>query len=420
MLQSILEALLADLRGALVVGVGILALLVGNELLSRVVKLPSELTRKVSHIGSGFIVLSFPWLLDSAWSVALLTLSFLLILGVGKKTGLLMSIHGVSRRTGGAYFYPVAVLGIWLLSGGDKALFAIPIAIMAIADTGAALVGKARGETQFQVLDGQRSFEGTGTFFGLAFGIVLGGLALAGRPGWPDLLLVSLVAAMLTSAVEAVSVRGSDNILIPYAAWLVLERTLRLGLDELSAWLLGMLVSVLVVLAAYKPARLNPSAALLTFILGTLAYALGGWPWLAPLMVLYGLYALGRPSGLETDLTDVFAASVGSMLVVLLFAHTDDPGLFLPFLVTVSANGAVAAWMALRTRPWLRVLTPVAAAALPPALPLLMGLDVPVLALTAGGLAGLLLFLGLARTRLVGRRLVTSVVVALIAWLLAY
>ncbi len=419
MVKAVVAALLADLQGSLVVGVAIFALLVCNELLSRVVKLPSEVTRKVSHIGSGFIVLSFPWLLDSAWSVALLTVSFLLILGVGKKTGLLMSIHGVERRTGGAYFYPVAVLGVWLLANGDPARFAIPIAIMAIADTGAALVGKARGETVFQVLDGQRSFEGTGTFFGLAFAIVLGGLALAGEPGWPDLLLVSLVAALLTSAVEAVSVRGSDNILIPYAAWLVLERTLRLGLDELSTWLLGMLISVLVVLLAYKPARLNPAAALLTFVLGTLAYALGGWPWLAPLLVLYGLYALGRPSGLETDLTDVFAASVGSMLVVLLFAHTDDPALFLPFLVTVSANGAVAAWMALRRRPWLRAITPVAAAALPPALPLLMGREVPVLALTAGGLAGLLLFLGLARTRLVGRRLVTSVVVALIAWLLA-
>ena len=419
MLQSILEALLTDLRGVLVVGGAIFALLVCNELLSRVVKLPNELTRKISHIGSGFIVISFPWLLSSAWSVALLTLSFLVILGVGKKSGLLMSIHGVSRRTGGAYFYPVAVLGVWLLSGGDKALFAIPIAIMAIADTGAALVGKARGETVFQVLDGQRSFEGTGTFFGLAFAIVLGGLAIAGRPGWPDLLLVSLVAALLTSAVEAVSVRGSDNILIPYAAWLVLERTLRLGLDELSTWLLGMLVSVLVVLASYKAARLNPAAALLTFILGTLAYALGGWAWLLPLLVLYGLYALGRPSGLETDLTDVFAASVGSMLVVLLFAHTDDPGLFLPYLVTVSANAAVATWMVTRKHPWLRILTATMGAALPPALPLLMGLEVPVLALTAGGLAGLVLFLALARTRLVGRRLVASVSIAILAWLLA-
>jgi phytol kinase len=419
MLQAVVAALLADLQGSLVVGVAIFALLVCNELLSRVVKLPSEVTRKVSHIGSGFIVLSFPWLLDSAWSVALLTVSFLLILGVGKKTGLLMSIHGVERRTGGAYFYPVAVLGVWLLANGDPARFAIPIAIMAIADTGAALVGKARGETVFQVLDGQRSFEGTGTFFGLAFAIVLGGLALAGEPGWPDLLLVSLVAALLTSAVEAVSVRGSDNILIPYAAWMVLDRTLRLGLEELSAWLLGMLLSVLVVLGTYKAARLDPAAALLTFVLGTLAYALGGVAWLAPLLALYGLYALARPSGVETDLTDVFASSVGSMLVVLLFAHTDDPGLFLPFLVTVSANAAVATWLATRKLRGVRLLAVLGAASLPPVLPMALGREVPLLAVAAGGLAGLVLFLLLARTRLVGRRLTASVGIALIAWLLA-
>ncbi len=418
MLQSILDALLADLLGALSVGGAIVALLVLNEAAFRVFGLPNEVTRKVSHIGSGFIVLAFPWALDSAWSVALLTVSFLLILGVGKKSRLLMSIHGVSRRTGGAYYYPVAVLGIWLLSDGDKALFTIPIAIMAVADTGAALVGKARGETVFRVLDGERSFEGTATFFGLAFAIVLGGLALAGRPAWPDLLLVSLVAAILTGAVEAVSVRGSDNILIPYAAWLVLDRTLRLGLAELSAWLEGMLVALAVVLLSYQRAGLNPASALLTFVLGTLAYALGGWPWLLPLLALYGLAALARPQDMEADLTVVFPSTVGSMLVVLIFAHTDDPGLYLPYLVTVSANTAIALVLALHGRRWILVPAGLVGAAVPPAVALLLGQEVPLGAIIAGGLLGLVFFLGLARTRLVGRRLVASVAIALLAWAL--
>ncbi len=416
MLQSILPALLHDLRGVLVVGSAILALLVGSELLYRIFKLPNEHTRKLSHIGSGFIVLVFPWLLSSAWSVALLTVTFLAILVGGKKTGLLQSIHGVERRTGGAFYYPVAVLGVWLLSGGEPLLFTVPIAIMAIADTGAALVGKTRGENRFPVLDGERSFEGSATFFGLALAIVLGGLALAQRPGWPDMLLVALVTALLTCAVEAVSVRGSDNLFIPYAAWLVMERTLRLGLEELSAWVLGMLLALGVVVASLRLTRMQPAGALLTFVMGSLAFAMGGWAWLLPMLALYGLYALLRPRGAPTDLQQIFPSTAGSLLVVLIYAHSDDPTLYGPYLVTICANAAIAPWLTLQRRGLaLALALPAACAPVLAVLPL--GGPVPLAGAVLGGLGGLALFLALDRTPLRGRRPVAAVSLALLAWL---
>ncbi len=136
------------------------------------------------------------------------------------------------------------------------------------------------------------------------------------------------------------------------------------------------------------------------------------------MLLLYALYALARPAGVETDLTDVFPSSVGSMLVVLLFAHTDDPALFLPFLVTVSANAAIALYLAVRPWRWLLLPASIVGAVVPTAVPLLLGREVPVAALTAGGLAGLVLFLALSKTRLVGRRLVASLVIALVAWFL--
>ncbi len=420
MMQSLLEALLSDLWGALFIATAILVLLVVSELLYRILGLPTEYTRKFSHIGSGFIVLSFPWLLESGWTVTLLALLFLGILVGGRKTGLLKSIHSVKRRTGGAFYYPVAVLGIWFLSRGEPLQFTVPIAIMAIADTGAALVGSSRGEIRYEVLDGYRTFEGTVTFFGLAFVIVLVALAIAARPGWPDMLLVALVVALLTSAVEGVSVRGSDNLLIPYAAWLVLQGTAQAGGSGISGWIVGMLLALGVVLTTMKLVGMTPSGALLTFVIGTLTYALGGLQWLFPLLTLYVAYIFFvsfASRGRETDIDRVFPSTAGSLLLVLLLAHFEDQDLFLPYLVTLSANAAMAMAMAVRG-PWL-VPAVLGGAVLPAVAAFWAGFPMSFLVVLLGGLGGLGFFLLLARTRLVGRRLVASSAAALLVWFVA-
>lgn len=426
MFENVLKALLADATGALVAGALILGLLASSEAAFRLLRLPNEITRKASHVGSGVVILAFPWLLDSAWTVSLLAVAFLGILWAGRKTGMLGSIHAVDRRTGGAWYYPVAVLAIWLLSGGDALTFTVPVAIMALADTGAAWVGKSVGEAVFPVLDGHRTFEGSATFFGLAFTVSMVGVGLAGRPGWPAALLVALVVALLTTAVEAVSVRGSDNLFIPYAAWMVLDRTLTLGLPELSSWIAGMLAGVLLVVGTWRAARMTPAGALLTFVLATLALALGGLPWLLPLVALHVLYVALRPPRLATDLDVVFPSTSGSLLVVLLYAHLGDAALYLPFLVTVAANGAMAMALAARSRypsgafgvtghlAWATAV--LVGALLPAVVPWLLGVEVPVALVALGGMLGLPLALLLARTRLKGRRLVASVGTGLLAW----
>ena len=368
--EALVAALWSDAWGALAISGGILALFVMGELLHRLAGAPVEYTRKLSHVGSGAIVLSFPWVIDSVVTVGLLAASFLGLLVLGKTTGLLGSVHGVARRTGGAYYYPVAVLASFWLADGDALLYCVPMAIMAVADTGAAIVGQELGETRFQVLDGERSFEGSATFFGLAFFVVLVALSLAQRPGWPEMLLVALVTSVLTTAVEAVSVRGSDNLLIPYMSWMVMERTLRLGLPALSSWILGMLLALAIIVITWRRAGLTPAGALLTFVLASLAYAQGGAPWFLPLATLYSLSLfLRRPVGQtgRIDLNDVFPTAAGSMVLVLAFAHSGSERLYLPFLVTVSANAAVALGLAAVRRRALLLPAAVAGALLPAA-----------------------------------------------------
>ena len=91
----------------------------------------------------------------------------------------------MERQTGGAFFYPLAVVGTFWLSGGDPLLFCIPIAVMALADTAAALVGQQVGVNHYRVFDNKRTVEGSLAFFGLAMAICMVGLAWPASPDGP-------------------------------------------------------------------------------------------------------------------------------------------------------------------------------------------------------------------------------------------
>jgi phytol kinase len=406
----------ADSVGIVVTAVAITALMAAGEVLRRALSVRSELTRKFTHVGAGVIVMSFPWTLSSPWSVALLATLFGGVLVLGKITGLLGHVHNVSRRTGGAYYYPVAVFGTFWLSGGDPLLFCVPIAIMALADTGAAIAGQRPGTTPYRVMDGARSLEGSLTFFGLTCAIVAGALALAEAPGWPAMLLVMVVVATLTTAVEAISVRGVDNLFIPYAAYLVMDRTLRLGLEDLSGWVEGMLIALAVVVLTSRRAGLTGAGAVTVFLVGTLAWALGGVAWTLPLVAVYALAVAAGRGVRRFDLDEVFPTVVGSAVILLAFGHLDRADLYVPFLAAISANGAIALAAVARERELPRVPFAIAGAAVPLGAGALMAPHLPWVAAVGAATVGVVTFAALARTQLVGRRMAAGLAAGVVAW----
>jgi dolichol kinase len=417
--DALLDAFRRDAVGMLGIASVILVMFAVGELLRRRWGVEAEHTRKFAHLGGGVVVMSLPWVLSSHWSVAALCVAFFGVLAFGRVTGVLGSVHGVERPTSGAYLYPLAVYGCYRLSElgptagrADPLLFCGPMAVMAVADAGAALVGRRIGETRYRVMDGIRSVEGSFTFFALAFGMLLVALALDGRSGWPGVLLVALVGAVVTTCVEAISVRGVDNLFIPYAGSLVLERTLRLGLAEMGAWIEGMLAAFTVVTFGAWSVGLGAAGGIAAFLIGTLAWALGGPAWFVPLAVAGGLLALVRaPLGREVELEDVFPTLVVSLVVVLGFAHGGDPALYEPYLATVSANTAIGVWLASGhahgpRRTTIRV---VAAAVVPAFVAWSLDPGVAVPRVVLAGMIGMALFHAVRRTPMSGRRLLASV-----------
>jgi len=327
-----------DLIGALGIALGVLGVFLISEMARRRGNWEAERTRKLSHGGAGLVVLGLPFCVNSPGVVWGLAVAMLIVLWLGKHMKWLQSIHGVTRKTSGAFVYPLAIALVFQLSEGDPLLFSIPVLILAIADSSAAYVGQEKGQVVYRVLEGERSLEGSVTFFGLAFLIVLGGLSVSNASVWPDALMVAFSVAVMTTAVESISIRGSDNLLIPYVGWLVLERSMRLGLEELMAWVLGILLALTVVVLTAKRARLTVAGTVAIFVLLTFSYALGGAMWVAPWLVLYGVkmvLATGQhPFGYDT----ILPATVAGLVVLLVHVHTGNDGLYVPYLVTVGVG----------------------------------------------------------------------------------
>ena len=421
-LSDMVDVLYSDIFGISLIALAILILFGVGEFLRLKTPLNSEWTRKTSHLGAGIIILTFPWLLSSATSVFVLTLSFGLILGVAKHFGLLQSIHDVERKTSGAYYYPLSVFVIYWLSKGNPVMFCLPITILALSDAGAALVGKQYGSNRFRVMDGYRSFEGSLTFFGLSLTILLVGFAIAKEPGWPEMLLIAITVSVLTTAIEAISIRGLDNLLIPCSAYLMLERSLRIGLAELSSWFEGMLLSLLTILLTHRISRLTTAGSISIFVAGSMAYALGSWTWFIPLLSLYMAYTSTNPkeSSMRTDMAVVFPTILGALCFILLFGHYQDPNLYLGYLSTLCSGGAISMRMMAK-----RLSYPsapfVLTGAIAPLLPvfLLPHPNIHSLYLGLSVLSAIIAFQALSRTPFVGRRLLATLLGGALAWAFA-
>jgi phytol kinase len=245
---------------AMIVG-ALAAMLGGLEALRRRFAVHPEITRKTAHVGLGLVALSFPALFDNVWPVAAIGLVVVSALAairwipfVGAVAGKV--VHGVERRSAGELYFPIAATALFAVTGGDPLLFGIPILTLTLADAIAAVVGRRHGRTRYATGPAPKSLEGSIAFFGVAFLTIHLPLLLLTDTGPIEGALIATTIALLLAVLEAVSVRGTDNLLIPAGGYLLLAGLLDRGAAELVV-VLGVACSlvVLVLAAALVPSR---------------------------------------------------------------------------------------------------------------------------------------------------------------------
>ena len=136
---------------------------------------PHPLVRKLTHVGTGLVTLSLPFLFYSVWPVVFLPgLSIIAIIALRLVASLKQEfgsvLHGVERSTGGEIYSPLSVAILFVLAKGNSLLFIIPIPILILtfADAAASLTGGRYGITHYDARDRDKSAEGSVAFFVVA------------------------------------------------------------------------------------------------------------------------------------------------------------------------------------------------------------------------------------------------------------
>lgn len=258
-----------------------------------------ELVRKLLHMGMGLVTLTFPWVFDSAWPVILLAVLSLVAM-VALKSGRFRAgpgqvLHGVARESQGEMYFVASVTLLFVLAHKTPLLFVVPVLILTFADATAALIGVRYGLARYQSVEGEKSAEGSIAFFTVAFLATHIPVLLSGDTGREEAVLIGLTLGVLVMLLEAIAWRGLDNLLIPLGGYLLLKTYLTMPAAELWPRLVATLALVGFALYWRRRTTLNDSAALAAAFIGYLSWAVGGWPWLVPMVILFVAYPLVSP-----------------------------------------------------------------------------------------------------------------------------
>lgn len=212
-----------------------------------------EVQRKLVHIGTGLYALTLPWLFTDDWPVYMLIGLTLVVMGVLRMPalangGIGETLHGVERQSYGDVLLALAVGTVFLLADGSAILYILPIATLTLADAAAALTGSRYGRKFFTIEEGQKSIEGSATFFVITLVISMVCLLLLSDVSRPNVILLSVMVAAFGTLVEADSWRGFDNFFLPAGLMVFLQSHLNSPWESLVILLVLFLLAIVVFL----------------------------------------------------------------------------------------------------------------------------------------------------------------------------
>ena len=207
--------------------VALVGLLVGVRLLGKRYRWHPEWQRKTLHVALGLTALTFPWLFDASWPVLTICAVGGLILLALRHVPYLRrhlggTLHDVNRTSAGELLFALAIALLFALTPTTPVLYVLPLAILTVADTAAALVGAHWGKHHFGIPDGRKSWEGVAAFAVVSLGLTVPLLRWLTVLPWSTLVLVALTVTLITTLVEAIAWHGLDNLLIPVSGYLAL------------------------------------------------------------------------------------------------------------------------------------------------------------------------------------------------------
>lgn len=323
-------------------------------------KVKGEWTRKLAHIGTGAMAISFPWIFSGRLPVFIVCgASIALLLAMRYipfiRAHLSGALDDVARKSWGELYFPFSVALLFQFAHGDKILYAIPLLVLTIADTVAALTGAEYGKHGFATTEANKSIEGSVAFFCAAFFSVNVVLVVFSNVGRVETLLISLDIGVIVMLLEAIAWRGLDNIFIPFGVFILLRLYLAMPVDQLWNRFCIAVVLVIFVTVYARKTTLQGSALLAAALVLYISWALGGWQWLIPptiLLLSYTFFFPGKITAADRTHNVYAVLSIASAGLVWLFLYRiwQQPDFLFPYTLAFAIHLAVIAWNLLYPR----------------------------------------------------------------------
>ena len=273
-----------------VVSLLFLALLV-IKIIEKKTNINGELKRKLFHVSMGLVMLTFPYIFNSALSVGILGIIALAVLRVLKHSKLKNSLGTI--------------------------LYSVPILILTFADSTAALIGKSYGKNNIAELnEDAKSIEGSFMFFMVAFMATLVPLLLWTTVGREETLIISTIVGFNVALIEMISHTGNDNLLIPLTTYAFLATHINLPLEMLRENLIILGAIFILVTIVNRIKSLSKLALVEVIVVGYLTITLYGIYAVIPPLMLF-LTCMSFPRLRENEKNNIYDARIIETNVVI-------------------------------------------------------------------------------------------------------
>ena len=210
-----------------------------------------ETKRKTVHVLTGLISLSFPWLFSSPLPVILMIGASLLTMAALRSSfikGHAMSsvLHDVQRQSYGEFYILISIGFLFAHSIGNPVLYILPLTIIALSDTGSALIGTKNGKKRLSIFDGEKTIEGSVAFFTITLLVSLILLMLLTDMAEVNLIILSVIIAAFCTFIESDSWNGLDNLFVPIGAHILLVKLFDVSPPQLINALIMMVLAIII------------------------------------------------------------------------------------------------------------------------------------------------------------------------------
>lgn len=241
------------------------------------------LIRKSIHFFTGILILVLTWLLERDVLLWLIIGGTLFSFATFRYKRFYL-LHKTSDASLGTLFYPLGILGAYLL------LWSLPIyffqtalMILILSDTVANIIGQIKnGNGHFRILREKKSMHGIAGFVVASLGVFFVFLPLQ-KLADPFYLFFLLMLAVI---LEVISWRGSDNLSIPLglAVFFYLSEMYTPDYRLMSLVLLLMTIGSVVL---YRQKLLTLQGTLAAWLLGNYLLILPGLKWVIPVLLFF-------------------------------------------------------------------------------------------------------------------------------------